>query len=165
MRIYVVTAPESARGVYETWAACKAKVYRVPGARFQSVDSREEAEALLGDGIILPPGTYAFTDGNAVGGVGIVVLEQGPDSVRLMHEVSTTVSRVFAGTGTPGLESEDEVAAALAKLHNILAELAGLYHALLLIPLGKSITIVYDYKGIGAWMGNAGRPRTSSSPR
>ena len=74
MSFYVVTALGSARGIYETWAECMAKVNGVPGARFQSIDSHEKAEALLGDGIILPPGTYAFTDGNAEGGVGVVVL-------------------------------------------------------------------------------------------
>jgi viroplasmin and RNaseH domain-containing protein len=57
VRFYVVTAPESARGIYEIWAECRAKVNGVSGARFQSVDSREKAEALLGDGIVLAPGT------------------------------------------------------------------------------------------------------------
>jgi viroplasmin and RNaseH domain-containing protein len=34
MTFYVVTAPESARGIYETWAECKAKVNGIPAARF-----------------------------------------------------------------------------------------------------------------------------------
>ena len=62
MKVYVVTAPESARGIYETWAECKAKVHGVPGARFQSVGSRAKAEAMLGDRVVLAPGVYAFTD-------------------------------------------------------------------------------------------------------
>ena len=89
MSFYVVTAPGSARGVYETWDECRPKVNGVSGARFQSVDSREKAEALLADGMILPPGTYASTHGNAEGGVGVVVL--GPAGRVELAEVAADV--------------------------------------------------------------------------
>jgi len=85
---------------------------------------------MLGDGIALPPWTCAFTDGNTAGGVGVVVLQQGPDTHRLMHEVPTTVTRAFSDAGIPGLKFDEAVAAALQALHKILAALAGLYQAL-----------------------------------
>jgi hypothetical protein len=55
-----------------------------------------------------------------------------------MHEVATTVARVFADAGISGLESEEEVIEALGRLHNILAELAGLCHALSLVEAGTT---------------------------
>ena len=64
MKLYVVTAPEERRGIYETWEACKAAVHGVAGARYQSIASRAEAEAILGgEGVTLGPGLYAFVDG------------------------------------------------------------------------------------------------------
>jgi ribonuclease H-related protein len=151
-RFYVVTAPDSARGIYETWVECKAQVDGVQGARYQRVDNRKKAEALLGDGIVLPPGTYAFTDGNALGGVGVVIVIKDMEESVLPKEVSTSVTRVFSGQGIDGLTTVAEVQSALARLHNILAELAGLYHALRYVPSDHPITIVHDYKGVAAWM-------------
>jgi len=48
-------------------------------------------------------------------------------------------------------ETDEAVRAALQKLHNILAELAGLYRALGLVELGTSL-VVHDYKGMANWM-------------
>jgi hypothetical protein len=73
MKVYIVSEPHSTRGIYDTWSECQGAVSGVPGARYQSVATREKAEAMLeGRGVVLPPGMYAFTDGNAKGGVGIV---------------------------------------------------------------------------------------------
>lgn len=152
MRCYVVTSPKQLRGIYDTWGQCQAKVAGVVGARYQSVDSREKAEKMLAGGVLLEPGTYAFTDGNALGGVGIVILESEPTGVRVDHEVATNVFDVFAAAHVEGLESREKVATALASLHNILAELGGLYGALAFAPANSTLTVVYDYKGIGAWM-------------
>ncbi len=152
VKFYVVTAPQSARGIYATWAECKARVHGVPDARYQSVDSRAKADAMLEEGITLSPGTYAFTDGNAAGGVGVVVIEQDAKTARVRHEVATSVAEVFADGTIRDLESERAVAAALRRLHNILAELGGLYHALQLVGPGTALTIVHDYKGVGMWM-------------
>jgi Caulimovirus viroplasmin len=152
VKYYVVTAPEPIRGIFTSWAECKSKVDGVRGARFQSVDSLEKAEAMLGDGVVLLPGLYAFTDGNAAGGVGVVVLEQGMGDAGVIHEVSTTVAEVLAHAGIPGLESGEAVAEALGRLHNILAEMTGLYHALSIVPLGSTFTVLHDYEGVGAWM-------------
>ena len=46
MKCYVVTAPPSIRGIYDTWAACDAAVDGVAGARYQSVPNRSAADAL-----------------------------------------------------------------------------------------------------------------------
>jgi ribonuclease HI len=153
MKVYVVIEPPWVRGIYQTWAECKAAVTGVTGARYQAVATREIADAMLsGPGVVLPPGTYAFTDGNTAGGVGIVFVEQGPDGEQLVSETSTSVGEVFGGVGLPGLESSVSVAEALRKLRNVLAELAALYDALRNAPAGSALTIVHDYQGVSKWI-------------
>jgi len=154
MKLYVVTEPEDRRGVYETWEACKAAVHGVAGARYQSVSSRAEAEALLsGDGVTLAPGLYAFVDGNHEGGIGVVVVRKSADgALAILHEVGTTVHEVFGGAGIETLESPEAIAAALARIRNVLAELGGLYAALGLVPAGATLTVVHDYEGVAAWI-------------
>jgi ribonuclease H-related protein len=156
MPIYVVTQPEAIRGLFETWDACRAAVAGHPGARYQKVASREEAEAMLsGEGVVLSPGLYGFTDGNHLGGVGVVVVRIPLDVAAdpdVQEELATSVAGVLAGAAIPGLDSDRSVAEELSRLRNILAELAGLYAAITLLPRDSEATIVYDYKGVGAWM-------------
>jgi hypothetical protein len=118
------------------------------------VTSREDAEALLaGTGVVMPPGRYAFTDGNAKGGVGIVSVTQGlTGTVESAKEICTSVGEVFAAAPIQGLESPTQIANELAKTRNILAEMAAFYRALLDIPAGTSFTVVHDYKGVASWM-------------
>lgn len=156
MPYYVVTQPESIRGVYDTWEKCKAAVDGVKGARYQKVHDLEQAEAMVGgEGVALAPGLHVFTDGNDRGGVGVVVVwasaERGDEPV-VVAEMATSVSRIFHGGAIPGLTGEDEVSAALEKSRNILAELGGLYLALWQAPANAELTIVHDYKGVAAWM-------------
>ena len=152
-KVYVVTAPPSIRGIYDTWDACRAAVSGVAGARYQGVASRAVAEAMLrGEGLQLEPGAYAFVDGNAMGGIGVVLVEQreaGPASVR---ELATTVYDVFGRAGLPSLDARAKITAATDSLRNILAELGGLYAALEEIPTGSAVTVVHDYEGVGAWL-------------
>jgi hypothetical protein len=153
MRLYVVTHPESIRGIYESWPACQAAVSGVTGARYQAVGSREQAEAMLrGEPVVLRPGYYAFVDGNHMGGIGIVLVDQGEAAPRSVREVATTVYEVFAGAGIPDLDARPEITAAADRLRNILAELGGLFAALRLVPLGTALTVVHDYEGVGAWL-------------
>src|SRR5882724_3237688 len=154
MKFYVVTEPESIRGMYDTWPACEAAVSGVPGARYQSVTSRREAEAILrGESVTLPLGVYAFIDGNHLGGVGIVFVKQrhGPPTVK---EISTSVVRIFIGSGISGLSSRSAILSALQRLRNVLAELGGLYYVVQNLAPGTSFTLVHDYEGIAAWMEN-----------
>jgi ribonuclease HI len=152
-KVYVVTAPASISGIYDTWDACRAAVSGVRGARYQAVTSRAIAEAMLqGDGIRLPPGTYAFVDGNAMGGIGVVLVEQGESGPASVREWATTVYEVFARAGIPSLDTRSKITAATNSLQNILAELGGLYAALEATPPGTELTIVHDYEGVGAWM-------------
>src|SRR5436190_15976381 len=96
MKVYIVSAPEEIRGIYETWAECKARTAGVKGARYQAVASREKAEAMLyGPGVVLPAGRYAFTDGNTAGGVGIVLVEQGPEEAVSVERIATSVQEIF----------------------------------------------------------------------
>lgn len=159
MKLYVVTAPESIRGLYETWEACRAAVSGVPGAKFQAVRSRADAEALLlGDGVRLDPGLYAFVDGNHLGGVGVVLVTQGQTGSLTVTELSTSVQEVFAGADLPGLRTAADIESALARLRNVLGELAGLFQALRRVPAQAAVTIVHDYEGVGAWL--SGRWKT-----
>ena len=152
-KVYVVTAPASISGIYATWAECRAAVSGVPGARYQGVSSRAVAEAMLrGDGIQITPGSYAFVDGNAMGGIGVVLVEQPESGTSSVQEIATTVYEVFGRAGIPGLETRSKITAAINGLQNILAELGGLYGALQKIPARSAVTVVHDYEGVGAWL-------------
>ena len=152
-KVYVVTAPDRIRGVYETWPACEAAVKGVRGARFQAVASRDQAEAMLrGEGAALAPGLYTFVDGNHLGGVGVVIVDATGEEPRVVEEMGVTVREVFLGGAVTSLATTGAIAAALERLRNVLAELAALYLALRLVPEGAAVTAVHDYEGIGAWM-------------
>lgn len=158
-KVYVVTAPERIRGVYESWPACEAAVKGVRGARYQAVASREQAESMLrGEGTSLAPGRYAFVDGNHLGGVGVVLVDATKAEPSVEEAIGLTVREVFAGGTVASLTEPAAIAAALARLRNILAELGALYLALRLAPEAEPLTVVHDYEGVGAWM--TGRWRT-----
>ncbi len=155
MKVYVVTEPASIRGIYATWAECRAAIAGVPGARFQAVESRERAEAILrGEPVVLPPGRWAFVDGNHFGGIGVVLVEQAEagGEPRVLREVATTVYEVYRDAGIPSLDTRAKITAAVDRLRNVLAELGALYAALGLAPPGAALTVVHDYEGVGAWM-------------
>jgi ribonuclease HI len=152
-KVYVVTAPASISGIYDTWEECRAAVSGVAGARYQGVSSRAIAEAMLrGEGLQLTPGAYAFVDGNAMGGIGVVWVEQGESGPASVREMATTVYEVFGRAGIPGLETRTKITAAVNALQNILAELGGLYAALRKAPRSSAVTVVHDYEGVGAWL-------------
>ncbi len=152
-KVYVVTAPERIRGIYESWPACEAAVKGVRGARYQAVASREQAESMLrGEGTSLARGRYAFVDGNHMGGVGVVLVDATKDEPTVDDAIGLTVREVFAGGTVASLTEPAAIATALARLRNILAELGALYLALRLAPEGDALTVVHDYEGVGAWM-------------
>ena len=152
-KVYVVTAPASIRGIYDTWDACRAAVAGVAGARYQGVSSRVVAEAMLrGEGLRLEPGAYAFVDGNAMGGIGVVLVEQGESGPASVRERATTVYDVFGRAGIPSLDTRSKITAATDSLRNILAELGALYAALQEAAPGSALTVVHDYEGVGAWL-------------
>jgi len=152
-KVYVVTAPASIRGIYDTWDACRAAVAGVAGARYQGVSSRAVAEAMLrGEGLRLEPGAYAFVDGNAMGGIGVVLVEQGESGPASVRERATTVYDVFRRAGIPSLDTRSKITAATDSLQNILAELGALYAALQEAAPGSALTVVHDYEGVGAWL-------------
>jgi hypothetical protein len=152
-KFYVVTAPSSVRGIYDTWPACKAAVDSVSGALYQSAPSRDAAEAILrGESVALPVGVYAFIDGNHLGGVGVVFVMQRDGRAPVVKEISTSVIEVFGQSGIAGLESRDNILGALQQIKNILAELAGLYYVAGSIAAGTTFTLVHDYNGIAEWM-------------
>jgi ribonuclease HI len=152
-KVYVVTAPASIRGIYDTWDACRAAVSGVAGARYQGVASRAVAEAMLrGEGLRLQPGAYAFVDGNAMGGIGVVLVEQGESGPASVREIATTVYGVFGRAGVPSLGTRSQITAATDSLRNILAELGALFVALKEAAPGSALTVVHDYEGVGAWL-------------
>ena len=153
---YVITEPESIKGVCKTWDECKSRVEGVKGAKYQKVHDEAEAQALLnGTGVVLKPGLHVFTDGNDRGGVGVVIVwmsENPNDDPTVVAEIATSVGRIFYGGVVSALGSAEEVDVALNKSRNVLAELGGLYLALWQAPASSAITIVHDYEGIAAWM-------------
>jgi Caulimovirus viroplasmin len=152
-KVYVVTAPASIRGIYETWDACRAAVSGVAGARYQGVADRAIAEAMLsGDGLRLEPGAYAFVDGNAMGGIGVVLVDQGEGGPVSVRERAATVYEVFGRAGIPSLDTRSKITAATDSLQNIIAELGALYAALGDAAPGSALTVVHDYEGVGAWL-------------
>ena len=152
-KVYVVTAPASISGIYDTWEECRAAVAGVAGARYQGVSSRAVAEAMLrGDGIRLEPGLFAFVDGNAMGGIGVVLVEQEESGSASVREIATTVYDVFGGAGISSLDTRSRITAAINTLQNILAELGGLHAAVRQVPPGSAVTVVHDYEGVGAWL-------------
>lgn len=159
---YVVTAPDAARGIYDTWPECQAAVRGKKGAKFMKVADRPEAELILtGGGVVLAPGLYAFTDANHYGGVGIVVVRGRDDPAEepeVLQEVATTTHAVFDGAGIPGLGSAAEIQRELDARRNILAEMAGFYGALQVLPDRSPATMVYDYEGVGAFMEGRWKP-------
>ena len=118
---YVVLEPESSRRIYASWDACKAAIADMSGVQQMFVETVEEGEQMLAGGIRLDPRLYAFTDGNARGGVGVVLVRGREDpryrpfipSIRAISAVSSSnpsmsplVSRrsscaVFGITTTP----------------------------------------------------------------
>ena len=99
----------------------------------------------------LQPSIYAFVDGNHNGGVGIVIVVQRQDG-RSIKEISTTVWQVFADAGLNMLASKAAITEALARIRNILGELAALYGAIGEVDESSEVTIVHDYKGLDAWI-------------
>lgn len=156
MSVYVVTEPDSIRGIYETWDDCKAAIDGVPEAKHQKVQNLKQAQAMVeGGGVILTAGLHVFTDGNSHGGVGVVVVWMGDDPAAdpaVVTEISTSVGHVFYDGSIPGLDDAGMVSAALEKSRNILAELGGLYLALWQSPEKSALSIVHDYEGVGKWM-------------
>ncbi|HEY7141923.1 MAG TPA: ribonuclease H family protein [Methylomirabilota bacterium] len=152
-KVYVVTAPASISGIYDTWDACRAAVSGVAGARYQGVSSRAVAEAMLrGEGLRLEPGAYAFVDGNGMGGIGAVLVEQGEAGPVSVRDISTTVYDVFGRAGIPSLDTRSKITGATDGLQNILAELGALHAALQETAPGSALTVVHDYEGVGAWL-------------
>ena len=156
MPYYVITEPESIKDICDTWDQCKAKVAGVKGAKYQKVQDLEQAQAMLtGSGVVLSPGLHVFTDGNSLGGVGVVVawMPDEPEAdPTVVAEISTSVGHVFYDGSIPGLNDREKVEAALAQSRNILAELGGLYLALWQAPEHAKLSIVHDYEGVGKWM-------------
>ncbi|MEK7220711.1 MAG: hypothetical protein AAB253_05895, partial [candidate division NC10 bacterium] len=135
----------------------------VSGAQFQAVGNRAEAEAALsGEGISLSPGLYAFVDGNHLGGVGVVLVNQVGDGAAEVEEISVCVGEVFGGGHIACLPSAEAVASALSRLRNVLAELGGLYLALTRVAAGGIVTVVHDYEGVGAWLTGTWKAREAT---
>lgn len=152
---YVVVGPGTERRLFESWAACEAAVRGRPGIKYMKVHDPVEAQQVLDGGVALPPGLFAFTDANAAGGIGIVIVKgsTSPDAApEVLAEVSTTVHEALAGERVEGLHDAESIAQALSDLANIFSEMVALLAALSHVPEGAEMTVVYDYKGVEAFM-------------
>jgi len=63
-----------------------------------------------------------------------------------------TVPEIFEGEGISGLSSASSTEKQQARLRNILAEMAALYHVLSKAPGAQRLTVVHDYQGVAAWI-------------
>jgi len=153
MPVYVILAPESIRGICATWEECQAKIFGVSSAKFQKVPHEQAARAMLsGETDRLSAGTFAFTDGNHRGGIGIVFVHRAPDGKTARREVSTTLAEVFPEGITLADGGAVSPADMLARIRNIATELAAAYVAVSTVKPNTRLTIVYDYEGVGAWL-------------
>jgi hypothetical protein len=77
---YLIMLPESVAGVYERRDECLELLDGLKGERrSMEVASWEEGRHLGWEGVRLEPGgSYAFTDGNALGGIGLVAQTDAP---------------------------------------------------------------------------------------
>jgi hypothetical protein len=152
--------PASIRGIYDDWASCLAAITGSIGGKQMKVPTREDAEAILsGKGVVLPPGLYAFTDGNSSGGVGVAIVRMGDDESvepQVLKKVPTSVAEVFRDAAMPGLESDLAVSAVLRRLTMHLPEIAAVYVAVTKLPSEANATIVYDRKGVDDVMNGTG---------
>ncbi len=153
MAVYVVFEPSSIRGIYDTWPECEAQVKGCAGAKFQKVATREQAESMLaGEKKILQPGLYAVLDGNHLGGIGVVLVNQVDTAVQTRQELFTTLAVLFPDGIPAGDGTTFSAAEALACIRNVAAELGAAAFALRHIPYGQAVTVVHDYEGVGAWL-------------
>ncbi|MGH7321762.1 MAG: hypothetical protein ACRELA_19345, partial [Candidatus Rokuibacteriota bacterium] len=88
----------------------------------------------------------------AMGGIGVVVVEQGESGPASVRERATSVHEVFGLAGIPSLDTRSKITAAIDGLRNVLAELGALYAALEASAPGTALTVVHDYEGVGAWI-------------
>jgi hypothetical protein len=147
--VYVVTAPPDVRGIYGIWDEVE-RLQRGRDICQMLVWGREGAKAILeGRGVVLGLGLHAFTDGNAPGGVGVVLVE-GPrgDDDPPLREIATSIREVFVGSGRKGLDTEAEINDVLSRRAPAAAEMAALHKAFVEVPAGADVTIVSDYKGV-----------------
>jgi ribonuclease HI len=158
-KVYVVTAPDSIRGIYDTWAACEAVVRGKSGARFQAVRNRAEADAMLDGGVILPDGLYAFTDGGyhpdtGSAGVGVVIVGAEDGETIVLKAVGKSVVGLLHERNIKGLETDRKVISALRSSRNHIAEQAAVYLAVRKLPRESDATIVHDLVNVAGWMTN-----------
>jgi len=121
----------------------------------------EGAKAVLdGRGVVLGPGLHGFTDGNAPGGVGVVLVEGPRDADDPpVTEIATSVGEVFLRSGREGLDTEADMENLLSHGASAVAEMAAVYRALSEISPGAEMTIVSDYDGVAKLMGGVAKPK------
>lgn len=145
---YVIVLPESVAGVYATWDECLSLLDDLKGdRRCMEVTSWKEGEDILaGVGVRLELGLHAFTDGNALGGIGLVLAEMHKDDdLEIIEQLSTNVYDVL---GDLELDEGETIKAGLSRTKNILAEMTALYLAVTRIRGNSAVTIVHDYVGV-----------------
>lgn len=159
---YVIVLPACVAGVYATWNECLHLLDGLKGERrCMKVSSWKEGEDILaGKGVRLEPGLYAFTDGNALGGIGLILVRMREgDELETPEELSTNVYDVLRGLE---LEAGESVEAGLVRTRNILSEMTALYLAMTRLPKRSAVIVVHDYRGVAAWI--EGRSKRAKDP-
>ena len=139
---------------FERYEDCKSAYTGSKGNRWMWVADEEEGQAILhGPGVILPAGSYAFTDGNGEGGIGVVLLDMDESGEpKNERAFSSHVLDAFKRYPLPNSPTETEVSEALSRQGNALAEMAACYLAMQEMRDGVSVTVVHDNAAVGDWM-------------
>lgn len=159
---YVITG--TINKYFEHWDECRRAYTGQHGIRWQRVSSREEADAILtGRGVVLPPGLYAFTDGNGDGGVGLVVVRMANEveDPQIAKEIASSVGEVLKSSAFSQLAG-DAMEGAPRKSPSTLAEVCAVYIAVRELPEQGEATIVHDWVGVADWMEE--RVRAAKNP-
>lgn len=148
-------------GIYETWAECEMQIKGFPGAKYKSFSTMDEAKEFIcaeenvikiesSDSInlqvqekikeLMEDDVIAFVDGSynskeEKSGFGVLLIDD--------KEVQTPLYKSFTKQLHPDF----------LELRNVAAELEGVKEAIkwAIAYKKKSITIYYDYEGIGKW--------------
>ena len=119
-----------------------------------AISAHAHAQALItGEGVVLHPGRkHVFTDANAAGGIGIIVVEGMADGAAASPWPPTNVYEVLGGAGLAGLATRTQIRRALAEQRNILAEMTALLAVVRSQLERGEFTLVFDYWGVERWI-------------
>lgn len=144
-KYYAVKAGK-VKGIYETWAQCKAEVHGYPGALFKSFTSLEEATHYMNDQVRT---VNSVMDEDAMAEEQYQIYVDGS----YYDKVYSWGFAVYLGNRLIHTENGRGTNEAAAQIHNVAGELEAAVQAVEWAQKQniKRITIHHDYIGISEW--------------